>query len=150
MALYEPGKRFSFQQLHHDEPRIAVLFQILDPDDVGVGKAHGAGRFPGQHRDRIGVMGERMAQDLNRYLAVAGTGAFKVLVHRPVDIAHAARGNQCLDAVAPLETLVQAGMAVGGAREGMLLRPGLVRAGLNPCCVHAGIPFLDSSERERV
>ena len=82
------GERTALDVLHDDEVRPVVLSPVEHRDDVGVGQVGGGLGLPPEPLDEGAVDGELGEQHLER------DRSLELAVHGPVDLGHAAAGDQ--------------------------------------------------------
>ncbi len=88
-------QRFAFEKLHDREGDPALVSEIEDREDVGVGERRDRLGLPFEARERVSVGGEPGGQDLDGHLAR------EARVPRPVNLAHASRAERRKDLVGP-------------------------------------------------
>ena len=103
------GQILTLQQLHHHERRsVGQRVEVQHVDDVAVSQAAANLRLTAEPLQRIGVVTQRLAQDLDRHRArephmLAG-----------IDHAHRPVAHQVLDAVGPGQQLPRQGVGARG------------------------------------
>ena len=96
LGILEDGREGpAVDVLHDDEVRAVVLAPVEDGDDVGVGQVGGGLGLPAEPLDEGLVDGELGEEHLE------GDRPIELAVDGPVDLSHAAAGDQMGDLVAP-------------------------------------------------
>ena len=95
-ALEPRAQRLAFEQVHHQVEQTAVLADVVDPHDPGVGKPAHQPQLAAQPLERVPVLAVR-EESLDRDVRA------REFVQRPVDLARAAAADPRLDPVAPGE-----------------------------------------------
>jgi hypothetical protein len=80
-----PRQRDAVQVLHHDEPDVADVAELVDLADVGVGELRGQVGLVAEHRDEVLVVGEVGQDALDHLDRLPGP-----LLAREEDLGHAA------------------------------------------------------------
>ena len=87
------AQRLALEKLHHGVDRSVVLADVVDPQDVRVGKGGDGARFPMEAPEGVRAAAERLRQDLDRHFAA------QARVPRPIHLAHPARSERSQDFV---------------------------------------------------
>jgi hypothetical protein len=74
-------------QFHHERANAGGLFESVNVRDIGMVESRQRLRLPLEAGQPVGILGERLRQDLDRHVAI------EARVLRAIDFAHAARAD---------------------------------------------------------
>ena len=83
-----PAQRLAFQKLHDGVGDAVLVAEVVDGKDVRMRQRRDGLRFALEPRERVGIRGDGLGQDLDRDVPI------ELLVPRPVDLSHPTRAER--------------------------------------------------------